>query len=401
MRRIAVIGGGITGCSVAWHLQSRGLGEVHLFERDRLGCGTTWHSAGDITWYPGGDNDEQVLYLLELISRLEAQTGLFSGWRETGRLYLARDAAAMERYSALHAITRARRVETQLLSPKEAVSHHPLLNASALYGALYNPLSGNLNPTGLLELFARSSRSLGVKIHEQTRIRELSTLSGRISGVVTATGEKIPFDDVVVCAGLWSPDLVGAQDIVLAQGGCEHFYIIMEMPERMWTKTPPSFLSTADLIYGREEVGGILLGFFDTSANVIDVSALPDPFSFGLLNDNWDKITPYFESAGELFPVFKDASVRNFINGPEAFTPDGKPIIGAAKGLEGLWLCSGMNSYGITNSAATGHIIADLLAGAPPRFPADIYRADRFGDKARDPRWLRKSISDSPSSYFF
>ena len=401
MRRIAVIGGGVTGCSVAWHLKSRGLGDVHLFERDRLGCGTTWHSAGDITWYPGGDNDEQVLYLLELISRLEEQTGLFSGWRETGRLYLARDAAAMEGYSTLHTVAQARGVDTRLLSPKQAVNYHPLLNASALHGALYNPRSGNLNPTGLLELFARSSRSLGVNVHEQAGIRELATASGRINGVVTGEGERLPFDDVVVCAGLWSPDLVGAQDIVLAQGGCEHFYIIMEMPERMWTKTPPSFLSTADLIYGREEVGGILLGFFDTNANVIDVGALPDPFSFALLNDNWDKVMPYFESAAELFPAFENAAVRSFINGPEAFTPDGKPFIGAAKELEGLWLCTGMNSYGVTNSAATGHIITDLMAGVSPRFPTDIYRADRFGEKAHDPEWLRQSIADSPSSFFF
>jgi len=401
MRRIAVIGGGVTGLSVAWHLKSRGLGDVHLFERDRLGCGTTWHSAGDVTWYPGGDNDEQVLYLLELISRLEKQTGLFSGWRETGRVYLARDAAAMERYSKLHTIMQGRGVDTRLLSPKEAVSYHPLLNASALRGALYNPRSGNLNPTGLVELYVRSGRSLGVNIHERSEIRELSSASGRISGVVTAEGERLQFDDVVVCAGLWSPDLVGAQDIIPAQGGCEHFYIIMEMPERVWTKTPPSFLSTADLIYGREEVGGILLGFFDTHANVIDVGALPEPFSFALLNENWDKITPYFESAAELFPAFNDASVRSFINGPEAFTPDGKPLIGAAQGPEGLWLCTGMNSYGVTNSAATGHIIADLMAGVAPRFPADIYRVDRFGEKSRDPQWLRQSIADSPSSYFF
>src|SRR5262249_14254077 len=228
-----------------------------------------------------------------------------------------------------------------------------------------------------------------------------SSTAGRIGGVVTAEGERLQFDDVVVCAGLWSPELVGAQNMIPAQGGCEHFYIIMEMPERLWTKTPPSFLSTADLIYGREEVGGILLGFFDTHANVIDVGALPDPFSFALLNENWDKVMPYFESAAEVFPAFQDASVRSFINGPEAFTPDGKPLIGAAPGLPGLWLATGMNSYGVTISAASGHTIADLVAGVRPRFPAGIYRVDRFGEKARARQCLRKSFSDSRSGYFF
>jgi glycine/D-amino acid oxidase-like deaminating enzyme len=257
-----------------------------------------------------------------------------------------------------------------------------------------------LNPAGLVELYARASRSLGVNIHEQARIRQLSTESGRINGVVTVEGERLPFDDVVVCAGLWSPDLLGSQHIVLAQGGCEHMYIILELPERVPSQTP-SFLSATDLIYGREEVGGILLGFFDTNASVIDVGALPDPFSFVLLNENWDKIAPYLEPATELFPALKDASVRSFINGPEAFTPDGKPLIGAAKELTGLWLATGMNSYGVTISGASGHTIADLVAGVPPRFSADIYRVDRFGDKARDPQWLRRSISDSPSGYFF
>src|SRR5262245_14240233 len=128
MRRIAVIGGGITGCSVAWHLKSRGLGEVHLFERDRLGCGTTWHSAGDLTWYPGGDNDTQVLYMLqELIPQLEKQTGLSSGWRETGRLYLARDAKAVEFYTSLGATMRERGFDSHMVSRKEARSLHPVL----------------------------------------------------------------------------------------------------------------------------------------------------------------------------------------------------------------------------------------------------------------------------------
>lgn len=400
MRRIAVIGGGVTGCSVAWHLKSRGLGDVHLFERDKLGSGTTWHSAGLVVWNPnGGDYDAPVLYLLDLISRLEEQTGLFSGWRETGRLYLARDTAAMEWFLDFHNGARERGVDTRLLSPKEATGYHPLLSADALHGACYNPKSGYLNPAGLVELFARSGRSLGVNIHEDTSISELSTQSGRVNGVVTGEGETLPFDDVIVCAGLWSPDIVSKLDITLAQGGCEHMYIIMDMPERLPPDTP-AFLSADDLIYGREEVGGILLGCFDADATVIDVGELPDPFSFTLLNDNWDKFAPYFEAAAELFPAFNDAPVRSFINGPEAFTPDGNPFVGAASGVEGLWLCTGMNSHGVTISGATGHIIADLLAGAEPRFSTDIYATDRFGEKARNPAWLKQKISDSPSGNY-
>lgn len=327
-------------------------------------------------WNPnGGDYDLPVLYLLDLIARLEEQTGLHSGWRETGRLYLARDAASSTWFEDFHNKAQERGVDTRLLSPKEAVNYHPLLSPDALHGACYNPKSGYLNPAGLIELFARSSRSLGVNIHENTGISELSTESGRVNGVITERGERLPFDDVIVCAGLWSPDIVSKVDITLAQGGCEHMYIIMDMPERLPPETP-AFLSGSDLIYGREEVGGILLGCFDSDATVIDVGDLPDPFSFTLLNDNWDKFAPYFEAAAEFFPAFNNAPVRSFINGPEAFTPDGNPFVGAASGIEGLWLCTGMNSHGVTISGATGHIIADLLAGAEPRFSADIYATD-------------------------
>ena len=399
MRRIAVIGGGVTGCSVAWHLKSRDLGDVHLFERDKIGSGTTWHSAGLVSWGPYGDYDAPVLYLIELMAQLEEQTGLSAGWRNPGRLYLARDAAGMERFSSFYNGARDRGMDARLLSPKEAVDYHPLLNASALHGACYNPLSGRVNPAGLTELFARAAKALGVHIHENTSINQLSTESGHIDGVVTGDGETLAFDDVVVCGGLWSSDLVAPFDIVLAQGGCEHMYVIMEMPERLAPGTP-AFLSSTDQIYGCEEVGGILLGCFDNDATVIDVAGLPDPFSFALLNDNWDKFSPYFEAATDFFPAFNNAPIRNFINGPEAFTPDGNPFIGAAKNMEGLWLCTGMNSHGVTISGGTGHIVADLLAGTEPRFSFEMYATDRFGEQARDPNWLKQKISDSPGGNF-
>jgi len=399
MRRMAVVGGGVTGCSVAWHLKSRGLGEVHLFERDKIGCGTTWHSAGLVSWGPRGDYDAPVLYLHDLIAQLEEQTGLSAGWRKTGRLYLARDAAALERYSSFYDGARERGIDARFLSPKEAVSYHPLLDASALHGACYNPMSGHLNPAGLVELFARSGLVLGVNVHEQTGIHALSTKSGRINGVVTGDGETLAFDDVIVCAGIWSADLIAAQNIVLAQGACEHMYVIMRMPEHLPSDTP-AFLSPTDMIYGREEVGGILLGCFDTDANVIDVSSLPDTFSFALFNENWDKFAPYLEAAVDFFPAFYNAPIRSFVNGPEAFTPDGNPFIGPAKDVEGLWLCTGMNSHGVTISGGTGHIVADLLAGTEPRFSIDVYATDRFGDKARNTEWLKRQISDSPSCNF-
>ncbi len=397
-RRIAVVGGGIIGSSVAWHLASRNLGDIHLFERDQLGSGTTWHSAGNITWKPVDDNDGPVLYLLDLIAGLEDETGLTSGWRETGRLFLARDADTLESYSAFHEAALERDFPALMLSPQEAAGHHPLLDASALHGAWLNPLSGHLNPADLVALYARSARNLGTHLHEQSRVTELISTGGRMTGLV-CNGETLGFDDIVVCGGLWSADLVANHGVKLAQGGCEHFYIILDVDPRL-SSTTPSFLSSADMIYGREEVGGVLLGCFDENADLIETSDLPDPFSFSLLDENWDKFAPYFKGAAELFPAFLDAPVRRFVNGPEAFTPDGNPFIGAPDGIDGLWLCTGMNSHGVTISGSSGHIIADMIAGEEPRFSAKPYAPGRFGSMVHDDSWLRKQISDSPSGYY-
>lgn len=398
MRRIAVIGGGVTGCSVAWHLASRGLGEVYLFERDQIGSGTTWYSAGNITWKPVDDNNAPVLYLLDLVAQLEDETGLASGWRNTGRLFLARDAATLDSFSEFHEGALSHGLDARMLTPREAADRHPLLDASALHGAWLNPLSGYLNPAGLIALYARSAKHNGVQIHEHAGVSELSVDGDRVTGLIS-NGDKLAFDDVIVCAGLWSPGLLAEHDVVVAQGGCEHFYIILDVEPRL-DSSAPAFISSTDLIYGREEVGGVLLGCFDENAGVIDVDGLPDPFSFALLNENWDQFAPYFEGAAELFPALKDAPVRRFVNGPEAFSPDGNPFIGPWDGIHGLWMCTGMNSHGVTISGASGHIMADMLEGVAPRFPVNLYTPGRFGDKARDGDWLRQSISDAPSGFY-
>lgn len=399
MRRIAVVGGGVTGCSVAWHLKSRGLGEVCLFERDALGSGTTWHSAGLVSWGPQGDYNEPVLYLRDLIPRLEAQTGLSTGWRNTGRLYLARDAAGLERYAAFHDKARACGVDVRFLSPAEAAAFNPYLTGPALFGACYNPMSGRLNPADLVQVFARAARNLGANLFERTGVSRLQIRSGRVTGIVTSDGERHDFDDVVICAGIWSPDLLAPADILLAHGACEHMYVILATPQRLPPDTP-AFLSSPDLIYGREEVGGMLLGCFDRDASVVDVASLPDPFSFTLFNENWDQFAPYLEAAADFFPVLHDAPVTSFVNGPEAFTPDGNPFIGPAPGVNGLWMCTGMNSHGVTISAATGHVVADMLADRAPRFATGHYAPQRFAEQPLDADWVRREISQSPSANF-
>ncbi|MBL8704405.1 MAG: FAD-binding oxidoreductase, partial [Rhodospirillales bacterium] len=222
-------------------------------------------------------------------------------------------------------------------------------------------------------------------------VRSIATQGGRVTGVETNQG-LIAGDTVVCAAGLWSRSLLRSVGVALAQWPCEHFYVIAEVTPAL-ARTTPSFVMPDRLIYGREEVGKFLVGFFDQNAKTIDPDSLPKPFSFTLLPPDWDKIAPYFMAAVEIFPALENAPVRHFVNGPESFTPDGLPLIGRVSDLDGLYVATAMNSAGITWSAMTGHLVADLVAGAKPRFDAARYDPQRFGDRGRDLPWLTQAIS--------
>jgi glycine/D-amino acid oxidase-like deaminating enzyme len=391
MTRIVVIGGGVIGCSVAWHLAKQGAGDILLIERDRLGSGTTWHSAGNITWRPGAQHDAMVLYALDAIPALTAETGQETGWVKTGRLFLAHAPAAVAALQRYQDQAEARGMPSRMISGAEAAQLHPLLNRQAVTAAWLNPLSGRINPADLTAAYAKAARRHGTKIVEGCTALAIRERSGHVVGVDTSEG-VLDADAIVVAAGLWSRSLLRPLGFHLAQWHCEHFYLIAEVTPRL-TRAVPSFVAPEDLVYGREEVGGMLVGFFDENAKIIEEGALPEPFSFTLLPPDWDKIAPYFERACEIFPALETAPIRRFVNGPESFTPDDLPLIGAVEGLQGLYLCTAMNSGGVTYSAGAGQIVADLVLGMEPRFPSAVFAPNRFGERARDLDWIKHEVS--------
>ncbi|MBV9968839.1 MAG: FAD-binding oxidoreductase [Xanthobacteraceae bacterium] len=394
--KCVVIGGGVIGTSIAWHLAEQGIGEITLLERDRLGSGTTWHSAGNITWKPLADHDASVIYALETITRLERDFGLSTGWLQTGRLFLAGSSEVRHGFEGFDSAAQDRGVPARWLSGDEARRLHPLLDPSGLEGIWLNPLSGRVNPADLTAAYAAAARRSGAVIRENVAAESLATAGGRVTGVATSLG-FIPADCVVVAAGLWSRPMLQPLGIALAQWPCEHFYVIAEVALRLPRDTP-SFVAPHELVYGREEVGRFLVGFFDENAKTLDPASLPNPFSFTLLPADWDKIAPYFAAATRLFPQLETAPIRNFINGPESFTPDGLPLIGRVAGIDGLIVATAMNSSGVTLSAMTGRMVADLVARAPPRFEAGLYDPSRFADRARDLSWLANEVSSIVSA---
>jgi 4-methylaminobutanoate oxidase (formaldehyde-forming) len=389
--RSLVIGGGVIGTSIAWHLAERRLGEVALLEQDRLGSGTTWHSAGNITWKPSPDYDASVLYAFETITRLERDFGQATGWLKTGRTFLSASEGVRQSLAKFDALAHERGVAARWLAPGEARALNPLLDPAAVDGIWLNPLSGRLNPADLTAAYAIAARRSGAEIREGVEVVHVATEAGRVIGVETSAG-FIAADSIVVAAGLWSRPLLLPLGLALAQWPCEHFYVIAEVMPRLARETP-SFVMPDQLLYGREEVGKFLVGAFDENAKTLDPASLPKPFSFTLLPPDWDKIAPYFMAAVGVFPVLENAPVRHFVNGPESFTPDGLPLIGRILEIEGLYIATAMNSSGVTWSAMAGRLIADLVAEAEPRFDATRYDPGRFADRGRDLAWLTAEVS--------
>lgn len=393
--KCVVIGGGVIGASVAWHIAEQGIGEVTLLERDRLGSGTTWHSAGNITWKPSSNHDASVLYALDTIARLDDSGRQPTGWVKTGRTFLAQTDATLAHFATFDAAARERGFAARWLTQQEAQTLNPLIDPAAAAGIWFNALSGRVNPADLTAAFAKAARAAGAEIREGTAVRRLVAKGGRIVGVETADGQ-IDADVVVVTAGLWSRAMLASVGAAIAQYPCEHFYVIASVSPPLKRETP-SFVSPDDLVYGREEVGGFLVGCFDEHAKTIDPESLPDPFSFTLLPPDWDKIAPYFARCIQLFPALEPAPIRHFVNGPESFTPDGLPLIGPIPGIDGLFVATAMNSAGVTWSAMVGEVVASLVAERQSRFDSSPFDPSRFGEAAKDLDWLKAEISATVS----
>ena len=395
---VVVVGGGVVGASIAWHLLERGFVNVTLVERERLGCGTTWHSAGNITWKPVPDTDQPIVYMLELLERLERETEQSTGWLRTGRLFVSRSVETMRRFEGYHETALASGMRGVLLEPRDVAAHHPLIDSKALVGAWLNPRSGRLNPADLVAAFARGIRQRGGRIVEPCEVQDIDCENGRVRALATSQG-PIAADLLVMASGLWSRQMLAKLDIALAHGVCEHFYAIADVTPRLSRETP-SFICSERLIYGREEVGGFLVGFFDRNAKVVDVSKLPEPFTFTLLEEDWDQITPYFTQACELFPSLTNAPIRKLVNGPEAFTTDGRPLVGAIDSVDGLYVACALNSSGVTYCGMVGHNVADLLQGLPIRFGDFDCDPMRFPEDERMPEWIDGRMRDAPSGAY-
>ncbi|MBL8286346.1 MAG: FAD-dependent oxidoreductase [Rubrivivax sp.] len=376
--RIVIVGGGIAGCSTAYHLARLGLTDVLLLEQGKLTSGTTWHAAGLVgQMRPNRNQTRMSKYGIELYSTLEAETGLATGWKRCGSVNVARTPERMKVLKKQAALARSFGVEVELISPKEAGDLYPVMRTDDLQGAIWIPGDGKANPADLCMSLAKGARNRGAKLLEGVEVSEVLVERGRVAGVRTAGGEVVRCEVLVNCAGQWARQFGALSGVTVPLYPAEHFYIVTDRIEGVHPMLPV-MRDPDGFIYYKEEVGGLLMGGFEPVAKPWRVEPIPSTFQFQLLAEDWDQFEILMTHAIHRTPCLETAQVKMLLNGPESFTPDGNFILGEAPDLRGYFVCAGFNSAGIANSGGAGKLIAEWIAEslAGREAPVDLWDGD-------------------------
>lgn len=392
--RVVIIGGGIGGVSAAYHLALRGVRDVMLLERAELSSGTTWHSTGNMETYRADPLIfEMVRYAAETYPRIARESGQDIGWRVVGRVMYTDREERWAQMRALPELGRARGIDIEVLSPAGIERRLPLIDAQGLLGGIWIPSDARVNPTDAVSALARLARNHGVEIRERCRVLGITVQGGSVRAVTTTAGE-VSCDLVVLAAGLWSGDLSSSCGLRLPLHALEHQYLITK-PFGV-ARDLPLFLSFDDQLYGREEVGGLIVGSLDDHAIPLSTAQLPQSFSSCLLSERWDQFEPYMATAMRRFPALKNAPVKMLLNGPESFTPDGQMLLGPVPGVSGLYACCGFNSNGMALAPAAGRYVAEWITEGAPS--ADVAALDvrRFSQVQSAPDYLRERVTEIP-----
>ena len=376
--RIVIVGGGIAGCSTAYHLSKLGETDVLLLEQGRLTCGTTWHAAGLIgQMRPNRTMTQMSKYGIGLYATLEAETGLATGWKQCGSVNVAATAERMKVLRKQAALARSLGVEVEDIDAQRAGELYPLLRTDDLHGGLWIPGDGKANPADLTMSLAKGARNRGVKIVEDIEVVGVLTDRGRVTGVRTRHGD-VSCEVLVNCAGQWARQFGRLAGVNVPLYSAEHFYIVTDRIDGVHPMLPV-MRDPDGFIYYKEEVGGLVMGGFEPKAKPWAMDPIPSTFQFQLLGEDWDQFEPLMLNAIHRTPCLETAKVKMLLNGPESFTPDGNFILGEAPELRNYFVAAGFNSAGIANSGGAGRLMAEWIVGGEA--PSDLWDVDirRFG----------------------
>ncbi|MFV2000500.1 MAG: FAD-dependent oxidoreductase [Acidimicrobiia bacterium] len=386
--RVVIIGGGIIGCSTAYHLAQLGWRDVVLLERSKLTSGSTFHAAGLVGQLRTNANITQLLkYSVELYDRLERATGLATGWKQNGGLRLACNESRMIELKRQATTAHSFGLEMEILSAGEAQELWPLMEISDVVGAAFLPTDGQANPADITQSLAKGARDLGVQIVEDCDVTGLSTRNGQVDGVTTNEG-LIKTEIVVNCAGQWAKELGKMAGVNVPLISVEHQYIITE-PIHGITRDLPTLRDPDRLTYFKEEVGGLVMGGYEHNPKPWASDGIPSGFNYTLLEPDYEHFEQHMEQAFARVPSMESAGIKELINGPESFTPDGNFILGEAPEVRGFYVGAGFNAFGIAAGGGAGKALAEWIVGGEQ--PMDLWAVDirRFGPPHQDEDWVR------------
>lgn len=392
--RVVIIGGGVSGCSIAYHLAQAGWADILLLERKQLTCGTTWHAAGLIGQLRGSQNMTRLAkYSADLYVRLEAETGIATGMRQTGSISVALTEARKEELYRSAALARAFNVDVAEISPAEVKAMYPHLNVGDVVGAVHLPLDGQCDPANIAMALAKGARMRGAQIVEGVKVTRVLDDGKRVTGVQVDTGEVIACEHVVNCGGMWARDLAAQSGVTLPLHAAEHFYLVTEPIEGLGRL--PVLRVPDECAYYKEDAGKMMLGAFEPVAKPWGMNGIPEDFCFDSLPEDFDHFEPILAQAMNRMPLFQTAGVHTFFNGPESFTPDDRYYLGPAPELGNYWVAAGYNSVGIVSSGGAGMALARWMTdGAPPfdLWEVDIRRAQPF---QKNRRYLKERVTET------
>ena len=370
--RAVIIGGGVIGCSVAYHLTKLGWTDVVLLERKQLTCGTTWHAAGLIAQLRATQNMTRLAkYSQELYGTLEEETGTATGFKRVGSITVALTDERMEELRRQLSMARAFGVEVDEISPDEVKSRYEHLNIDGVVGGVYLPKDGQGDPANIAHALAKGARMRGAKVIEGVKVTGIDHEDGRVTGVQTDKG-AITADYVVNCGGMWGREIGQMAGVDVPLQACEHFYIVTEAIAGL--KQLPVLRVPDECAYYKEDAGKMLLGAFEPNAKPWGMDGIPDDFCFDQLPEDFDHFEPILESAVNRMPMLGEAGIHTFFNGPESFTPDDRYLMGEAPELRNFYVAAGFNSVGIQSAGGAGMALAQWMEDGEP--PFDLWDVD-------------------------
>ncbi|HTV68945.1 MAG TPA: FAD-dependent oxidoreductase [Rhizobiaceae bacterium] len=396
---IVVIGGGIIGCSTAYHLAKQHKADVVLLEQGKLTSGSTWHAAGLVGQLRSSASITRVLkYSVELYKGLEAETGLATGWKMTGCLRLATNQDRWTEFRRLATTAKSFGMDMALLSPSEVKAMWPLMDVSDLVGASWLPTDGQASPSDIAQSLAKGARMHGAKLFEDARVTGFEMQDGRIVKVKTDQGD-IACEKVVNCAGQWARQVGAMAGINVPLQPVKHQYIITEKIDGLATDAP-TIRDPDRRTYFKEEVGGLVMGGYEPNPQPWTTGDVPNDWQFRLFDDDYDHFEQHMTQAIARVPALESVGVKQMINGPESFTPDGNFILGVARECPNMFVGAGFNAFGIASAGGGGWVLAQWVVDGEA--PLDLWVVDirRFSEMHRDRDWVRDRTLEAYGKHY-